>query len=267
MDPRLESFQRLLDIMDRLRAECPWDKKQTFESLRHLTIEETYELSEAILEEDPESVRKELGDLIMHLVFYSKIAEEKGEFSITEVLNGICEKLIFRHPHVFGDVTVKDEYDVKNNWEALKIKEGNKTVLGGVPKSLPAMVKSFRIQDKARSAGFDWDQREQVWDKVNEEIYELKQEIAKQDTEKTEAEFGDVFFSLINAARLYKIDPEAALERTNKKFIFRFNYLEATANAAGKSLQSMSLEEMESIWQESKKTEINSISDTTDAKH
>ncbi len=252
MDPRLESFLQLLDIMDKLRQECPWDKKQTFESLRHLTIEETYELSEAILEKDPVSMCKELGDLIMHIVFYAKIAEEQKDFTLQDVLEQICKKLRFRHPHVFGDITVKDDIDVKNNWEALKLKEGNKTVLGGVPMSLPAMVKSFRIQDKARSAGFDWEERHQVWDKVQEEIKELSQEIQEQDKEKMEAEFGDVFFSLVNAARLYGIDPEAALEHTNKKFIARFNYLESKANQMNKPLIRMTLEEMESLWQEAK---------------
>jgi len=248
----IESFDRLLFIMDELRAKCPWDKKQTFESLRHLTIEEMYELTEAILENDVDGIRKELGDILLHIVFYAKIASETGDFTITDVVDGICEKLIFRHPHVFGNVSVNDEEDVKTNWEALKIKEGNKSILGGVPKSLPAMVKAHRIQDKARAVGFDWDIREQVWDKIDEELSELKTEIEKMDAEKMESEFGDLFFSMVNAARLYGIDPEAALERTNKKFINRFNYLEEHTIKAGRKLTSMTLDEMNIIWEESK---------------
>ena len=249
----LESFGRLLKIMDDLREKCPWDKKQTIESLRHLTIEETYELADAIIEKDMDGVRKELGDLLLHIVFYAKIASETGDFTIAEVIDGICEKLIFRHPHVFGNVTVSDAEEVKTNWESLKIKEGNKTVLGGVPKSLPAIVKAHRIQDKARSVGFDWDVREQVWDKIEEELGELKVEIGQMDVEKMEAEFGDLLFSIVNAGRLYGIDPEAALERTNKKFIKRFNYLEEQTIKAGKPLTSMTLEEMDVIWEEAKK--------------
>ena len=251
-DQPIESFDRLLFIMDELRDKCPWDKKQTFESLRHLTIEEMYELTEAILENDIASIRKELGDILLHIVFYAKIASETGDFNIKDVLDGICEKLIFRHPHVFGNVSVKNEDDVKTNWETLKIKEGNKSILAGVPKSLPAMVKAHRIQDKARAVGFDWDIREQIWDKIEEELGELKEEIGQMNTQKIEAEFGDLFFSMVNAARLYGIDPEAALERTNKKFINRFNYLEKQTINKGRSLTSMTLDEMNIIWEEAK---------------
>jgi len=249
----INSFGRLLAIMDDLRAKCPWDKKQTFESLRHLTIEETYELADAIIEGNINDICKELGDLLLHIVFYAKIASETGDFSIAEVIDGICEKLVFRHPHVFGDVSVVDAEEVKTNWESLKIKEGNKSILGGVPKSLPAMVKAHRVQDKARSVGFDWDVREQVWEKIEEELSELKIEIERMDAEKIEAEFGDLLFSIVNAARLYDIDPEAALERTNKKFINRFNYLEEKTIKAGKPLTSLTLDEMEIIWEEAKR--------------
>jgi len=248
-----KSFSRLLDIMDELRAKCPWDKKQTIESLRHLTIEETYELADAILENNMADIRKELGDILLHIVFYAKIASETGDFDITDVIDGICDKLIFRHPHVFGEVHVNDAEDVKTNWENLKIKEGNRSILAGVPKSLPAIVKAHRIQDKARAVGFDWDEREQVWDKIEEELGELKEEIRKMDAEKMESEFGDFLFSMVNAARLYGIDPEAALERTNKKFIQRFNYLEQQTIKAGRPLTSMTLEEMDVIWEEAKK--------------
>ena len=247
------SFHRLLDIMDELRAKCPWDKQQTIESLRHLTIEETYELADAIIEGDMDGVRKELGDLLLHIVFYAKIASETGAFTITDVINGICDKLIFRHPHVFGDVSVNDAEDVKTNWENLKIKEGNVSILAGVPVSLPAMVKAHRVQDKVRAVGFDWDEREQVWDKIDEELGELKVEISRMDTEKMEAEFGDLLFSVVNAARLYGIDPEAALERTNKTFIRRFNYLEQQTIKAGRPLTTMTLDEMNVIWEEAKK--------------
>jgi XTP/dITP diphosphohydrolase len=248
-----ESFNRLLHIMDELRAKCPWDQKQTIESLRHLTIEETYELADAILENDMTDVRKELGDILLHIVFYAKIASETNDFNIKDVIDGICEKLIFRHPHVFGDVSVKDAEDVKTNWENLKIREGNKSILAGVPKSLPAMVKAHRIQDKVRAVGFDWDEREQVWDKIEEELGELKVEIGQMDAEKMEAEFGDFLFSMVNAARLYGIDPEAALERTNKKFIKRFNYLEQQTIKAGRPLTSMTLDEMNVVWEEAKR--------------
>ena len=247
-----KSFCRLLDIMDELRAKCPWDREQTFESLRHLSIEETYELADAILENDIAGIRKELGDILLHIVFYAKIASETGDFNITGVIDGICEKLIFRHPHVFGNVSVNDAEDVKTNWENLKIREGSKSILAGVPKSLPATVKAHRIQDKVRAVGFDWDVREQVWDKIDEEMGELRVEIEKMDREKMESEFGDLFFSLVNAARLYGIDPEAALERTNKKFINRFNYLEQQTIKAGRPLTSMTLDEMNIIWEEAK---------------
>jgi XTP/dITP diphosphohydrolase len=241
--------------MDELREKCPWDKKQTFESLRHLTIEETYELAGAILEKDMNDIRKELGDILLHIVFYAKIASETGEFTIKDVIDGLCEKLIFRHPHVFGDVPVDDDEEVKTNWEKLKIKEGNRSVLAGVPKSLPAMVKALRVQDKVRSAGFDWDRREQVWDKVNEELGELKQEIDRMDANRIEDEFGDLLFSIVNAARLYGIDPEAALERTNRKFIKRFDYLEQKTIREGRPLTGISLDEMNIIWEEAKKND------------
>ncbi len=239
--------------MDELREKCPWDREQTLESLRNLTIEETYELADAIMDHDLEEVRKELGDLMLHIVFYSKIGTEEGVFDIADVMNGICDKLIFRHPHVFGDVQVKNSGEVLENWEELKMKEGNRSVLEGVPVSLPAMIKSHRIQDKVRAVGFDWDHRDQVWDKVTEEINEVKYELMNgQDKSKTENEIGDLLFSIINAARLYDIEPETALERTNRKFIKRFKYLEKRAHELGRSLKEMSLEEMEVIWQEAK---------------
>lgn len=253
MDKKLVAFERLLDVMDELREKCPWDREQTIDSLRHLTIEETYELAEAIIEKDIQGIKKELGDVLLHIVFYAKIASETNDFDISDVINSLCDKLIFRHPHVFGDVNVKDADEVKLNWESLKIKEGNKSVLAGVPKTLPALIKAHRIQDKARSAGFDWDERSQIWAKVQEEIAEFQVEIDSLDQEKMEAEFGDLFFSLINAARLYNIDPEAALERTNKKFIKRFNYLEENARQNGKKLSDMTLVEMDKIWDEAKK--------------
>lgn len=253
MEEKLKAFQRLLEIMDELREKCPWDKEQTLESLRNLTIEETYELADAIMDHDLEEVKKELGDLMLHIVFYSKIGAEEGSFDVADVLNGVCEKLIFRHPHVFGDKKVKDAGEVLENWEELKMKEGNRSVLAGVPISLPAMIKAHRIQDKVRAVGFDWDQKEQVWDKVNEEINEVKYELMNgQDKTKTEAEIGDLLFSIINAARLYDVEPETALERTNRKFILRFKYLEKRALELGKSLKEMSLNEMEAIWQEAK---------------
>ena len=249
---KLEAFGRLLDIMDQLRAECPWDKKQTFESLRHLTIEETYELGDAILEGNLSEIKKELGDLLLHIVFYAKIGSETKAFDIADVAHDISEKLIFRHPHIYGDVEVKDESDVKTNWEALKLKEGKKSVLGGVPKGLPTLVKAQRIQDKVAGVGFDWDAKEEVWNKVNEELNEFKEEVIKGDLKKSEEEFGDVLFSLINYARFMKINPDTALERTNQKFIKRFNYLEAKAQDMGKTLDQMSLEEMEHLWVEAK---------------
>ncbi|MBI1286455.1 MAG: nucleoside triphosphate pyrophosphohydrolase [Flavobacteriales bacterium] len=254
MDRRLEQFGRLLNIMDDLREKCPWDRKQTLESLRHLTIEETYELADAILDNDLEEIRKELGDILLHIVFYAKIGSEKNAFDIADVAEGICEKLISRHPHIYGDVKVADEEEVKANWEKLKLKEGKKSVLEGVPRSLPAMVKATRIQDKARGVGFDWDNREQVWDKVNEELVELKEEIdSNADRTKIESEFGDVLFSMINYARFIDIDPETALERTNKKFIKRFQYLESESKKDGKELSDMTLEEMDEYWNAAKK--------------
>ena len=252
MDKRLEAFQRLLNIMDDLRAQCPWDKKQTMQSLRHLTIEETYELGDAILDHDLQEVKKELGDLLLHIVFYAKIGSETGDFDIADVANGVCEKLIIRHPHIYGDVKVDNEEDVKRNWEKIKLKEGNKSVLGGVPKSLPALVKASRIQDKAAGVGFDWDNIDDVFAKVKEEIEELHAEVKAQKHTAIEAEFGDVLFSLINYARFLKVNPEDALERTNKKFIARFQYLERKAAESGKSLRDMTLAEMEAYWQEAK---------------
>lgn len=258
MKKRLEGFEKLLHIMDELREKCPWDREQTIESIRHLTIEETYELADAIMEGNYDDIKKELGDLLLHIVFYAKIAEEQELFSITDVLESINSKLIFRHPHVFGDCDVNgDTNKVKENWEALKKKEGNKTLFAGVPKSLPAMIKAYRLQDKARSIGFDWDNREQVWGKVNEELQELKDEIQtgkkQENKEKIEAEFGDFFFSLINAARLYDIEPDKALERTNKKFMQRFSYMEKKTNESGQKMSEMNLAEMDKIWNEAKK--------------
>ncbi|MDC0303520.1 nucleoside triphosphate pyrophosphohydrolase [Flavobacteriales bacterium] len=254
MDRRLEQFERLLNIMDNLRNKCPWDKKQTLESLRHLTIEETYELADAILDNDLEEIKKELGDILLHIVFYAKIGSEKKAFDIADVAEGICEKLIQRHPHIYGDVEVADEEEVKANWEKLKLKEGKTSVLEGVPKSLPAMVKATRIQDKARGVGFDWDNQEQVWDKVKEELGELKEEIDKKaDHKEIESEFGDVLFSMINYARFIDVDPEMALERTNKKFIKRFQYLESESKKDGKEMSEMTLEEMDEYWNAAKK--------------
>ncbi|MBO4654038.1 MAG: nucleoside triphosphate pyrophosphohydrolase [Bacteroidales bacterium] len=250
-DPRTEAFKRLLDIMDQLREKCPWDRKQTFESLRNLTIEETYELTDAIIDSKYDDMRGELGDLMLHLVFYSKIADEQNLFNITDVLNGICEKLIRRHPHIFGDTSVKDDEDVKMNWEKIKLKEGNKSVLGGVPNSLPAIVKAYRIQDKAHGVGFDWNDSEQVWEKVEEEIREFKTEF-DQNSEHREEEFGDLLFALVNFARHHHIHPEDALEKTNRKFIRRFRFIEEQAQKDGKNISSLSLDEMEEYWQKSK---------------
>src|SRR3954469_14188233 len=252
------AFERLLTIMDDLRINCPWDKKQTMESLRHLTIEETYELSDSILGGDMQEVKKELGDIMLHLVFYARIASETKDFDITDVLNGICDKLISRHPHIYSDTEVNNEDDVKRNWEKLKLKEGNKSVLGGVPNSLPALVKASRIQEKARGIGFDWEHKNQVWDKVEEEMQEFKAEFNAAedkviDIEKAEGEFGDLLFSLINYARFIDINPENALEKTNKKFIKRFQYLENKAQELGKNLQDMTLAEMDTFWNEAKK--------------
>ena len=252
-DERLVAFERLLNIMDDLRAKCPWDKKQTMQSLRHLTIEETYELGDAILSNDLQEVKKELGDLLLHIVFYAKIGSETNSFNIADVANGVCEKLIERHPHIYGDVQVNNEEDVKRNWEKIKLKEGNKSVLGGVPKSLPALVKATRIQDKAAGVGFDWDNIDDVFEKIKEEIDELHAEVKAQKQSNIESEFGDVLFSLINYARFLKVNPEDALERTNRKFIARFQYLEEKATAQGKSLKDMTLQEMETYWQEAKK--------------
>jgi len=251
-DERLVAFERLLNIMDHLRAKCPWDKKQTMQSLRHLTIEETYELGDAILSNDLQEVKKELGDLLLHIVFYAKIGSETNSFNIADVANGVCEKLIERHPHIYGDVQVNNEEDVKRNWEKIKLKEGNKSVLGGVPKSLPALVKATRIQDKAAGVGFDWDNIDDVFAKIKEEIDELHSEVKAQQQSNIESEFGDVLFSLINYARFLKVNPEDALERTNRKFIARFQYLEEKATAQGKSLKDMTLQEMETYWQEAK---------------
>ncbi len=255
MKKELEAFDRLLEIMNELREKCPWDQKQTIETLRSLTIEETYELADAIIKEDMKDIKKELGDLLLHIVFYAKIGSEKNEFDITDVINGINEKLIHRHPHVFGDVKVKDHKEVEENWEEIKLREKDRdnSVLSGVPESLPALVKANRIQQKVRGVGFDWDERNQIWDKVKEELNELQHEVKTEDQEKTEAEFGDLFFSLINAARLYDIDPETALERTNKKFIKRFNYLEEQTIKKGLSLKEMSLDEMNVVWEAAKK--------------
>ena len=250
----MEAFGRLLDIMDELRVKCPWDRKQTNESLRTNTIEETYELCDAIMKQDDENNKKKMRDLLLNVVFYAKIGEEKEAFDIKKVCDALCDKLIYRHPHVFGEAQAETALKVEQSWEQLKLKEkgGNKTVLEGVPTTLPSEVKAHRIQDKARNVGFDWEQREQVWDKVQEEFNELKTEIDRMDPDKMEGEFGDLFFSLINAARLYKINPDNALERTNQKFIRRFNYLEAHTIQQGKSLKEMSLEEMDQIWNEAK---------------
>ncbi len=248
----LKEFGRLLDIMEDLRAKCPWDMKQTMETLRPLTIEETYELGDAILDNDLEEVKKEIGDIMLHMVFYSKIGAERQAFDMGDVLSSICEKLIARHPHIYGDVNVSGEAEVKANWEKLKLKEGKKSVLEGVPKSLPAMVKATRIQEKVRGIGFDWEETQQVWDKVEEELIELKEEIKVGDQKKTEEEFGDLLFSVINLSRFLKVDADSALERTNKKFIKRFQYLEEEAAKQGKRLSDMSLAEMDVIWEEAK---------------
>ncbi|NLX80599.1 MAG: nucleoside triphosphate pyrophosphohydrolase [Proteiniphilum sp.] len=254
-EQKLEAFGRLLDVMDELREKCPWDKEQTNESLRANTIEETYELAEAIINNDNEEIKKELGDLLLHVVFYSKIGEEKESFDVADVCNSICDKLIFRHPHVFGDKTTKSSSDVEKSWEEIKLKEkgGNKTVLEGVPSSLPSMVKAYRIQDKARNSGFDWNEKQDVWEKVQEELGELQHEINKKNENNIEAEFGDTLFSIINAARLYGVNPDNALERTNQKFIYRFNYMEQKVREQGGALKEMLLEDMEVLWQEAKK--------------
>ena len=255
---QLQAFNRMLDIMDELREKCPWDRKQTISSLRHLTIEETYELSDAILRQDMQEIKKEIGDIMLHMVFYAKIASEQQAFDIADVLNSLCEKLIFRHPHIYGDTTANTEEEVKQNWERLKLKEGNKSVLGGVPASLPALVKAMRIQEKARGAGFDWDDKTEVWKKVQEELNEFELEFNNLDTnnidrERATSEFGDLLFSLINFARFIDINPEEALEKTNLKFIDRFQYLEREAAKDGKRLQDMTLKEMDFYWNEAKK--------------
>ncbi len=254
MDKRLKAFEELLNIMDTLRSECPWDRKQTFETLRHLTIEETFELSDAIMDKDFDEIRKELGDLMLHIVFYSKLGQEQQKFDITDVLKGINEKLVHRHPHIYGDVNVENAEDVANNWEKIKMKEGRKSVLEGVPRSLPAMVKAYRVQEKVKSVGFDWETKEQVWEKVMEETKELMDELdTGADHQKVEQEFGDLIFSLINYARFIGVNPEDALERTNKKFIKRFMFLEKRAKEVGKELTDMSLDEMDGYWEEAKK--------------
>ncbi len=251
-EAQLKAFDRLLTIMDELRAQCPWDKKQTMQTLRHLTIEETYELGDAILENDLQEVKKELGDVLLHLVFYAKIGSETDHFDIGDVCNTICDKLIHRHPHIYGDVVVADEEEVKRNWENIKLKEGKKSVLEGVPLGLPALVKANRIQDKVAGVGFDWEKPEQVWEKVQEELQELQMEIDQGDSDKMEAEYGDVLFSMVNYARFLNIDPENALERTNKKFMKRFSHLEKRAKEMGKSLKEMTLSEMDVFWNEAK---------------
>jgi XTP/dITP diphosphohydrolase len=251
IEEKKEAFARLLTIMDELRAQCPWDKKQTFDTLRILTIEETYELADAIIKKDLQEIKKEIGDLMLHMVFYAKIGSETNDFDITSVLHSVCDKLVERHPHIYGDVKVENEEQVKANWEKIKLKTGNKRVLEGVPQSLPAMVKAIRIQEKARGVGFDWDNRDQVWEKVGEELGELKVEVEK-NSDKIEDEFGDLLFSLINYARFVGVNPEDALERTNRKFMKRFNYLETESAKDGKKLGEMSLEEMDAYWNRAK---------------
>lgn len=249
-----ESFLRLLQIMDELREKCPWDMKQTMESIRHLTLEEVYELSDAILNKETDNIRKELGDILLHIVFYARIASESKTFDIKDVIDALCDKLIIRHPHIYGDVKVSGEEEVKQNWEKIKLREGNKSVLSGVPKGLPSLVKAIRIQEKARGVGFDWDNKEQVWSKVVEEINELKSETEskKPDTDKIEDEMGDVLFALINYARFLNVNPEDALERTNRKFIYRFNYMEQKIKDSGKKMEEVGLQEMEIYWNEAK---------------
>ena len=256
-EEKLEAFGRFLDVLDELREKCPWDKKQTNESLRPNTIEETYELCDALMRNDKKEICKELGDVLLHIAFYAKIASETGDFDMKDVCDRLCDKLIFRHPHVFGDVKAETAGQVSENWEQLKMKEkdGNKTVLSGVPASLPSLIKAYRIQDKARNVGFDWEERSQVWEKVKEEIQEFQVEVERMDKEKAEDEFGDIMFSLINAARLYKINPDNALERTNQKFIRRFGYVEAHSIKEGKNMKDMPLEELDKLWNEAKQLE------------
>ena len=252
MENKTKAFERLLTIMDELREQCPWDKKQTMDSLRYLTIEELYELSDAILDKDMDEVKKELGDILLHIVFYSRIASETNHFDISDVINSVCDKLVYRHPHIYGDVKVQDEVEVKKNWERLKMKEGKTSVLEGVPKSLPAIVKAFRIQEKVRGIGFDWEDKSQVWDKVLEEMEELKVEISNTDQERIESEFGDVLFALTNYARFINVNPEDALERTNKRFIKRFQIMEEMINKDGLDLAEMPLSEMDLFWEKAK---------------
>lgn len=259
MDPRLKAFSHLLDIMDELREKCPWDREQTFDTLRHLTLEETYELSDAIMNKDPDGIKKELGDLMLHIVFYAKIGSEKKAFNITDILESINEKLIRRHPHIYGDVKVQNAGEVRDNWEKIKMGEGRESVLGGVPNSLPALVKAYRVQEKASGVGFDWDNIGPVWEKVVEELHEFRAEVENaeenHDKQKLELEFGDLLFALVNYARFIDINPENALERTNRKFIRRFQYLEKNARKSGKILHQMSLDEMDAFWNEAKKME------------
>ncbi len=255
MQEKLKAFERLLIIMDELREKCPWDKKQTFQTLRNLTIEETYELADALLDEDLKNIKEEIGDVMLHMVFYAKIGEEKGSFDIGTVINDLCDKLVNRHPHIYGDVVAADEQAVKENWEQIKLKEGKKSVLSGVPKSLPAMVKAYRLQDKSKQVGFEWENREQVWDKVEEELAELKEHTIQGDNAdpaKVEEEFGDLLFSLVNYSRFINVDPESALERTNKKFQHRFQYIEAKAKEQERDLRDMTLGEMDVLWNEAK---------------
>jgi XTP/dITP diphosphohydrolase len=257
MENKTKAFARLLTIMDELREKCPWDQKQTYDSLRYLTIEEMYELSDAILDKDMQGIKKELGDVLLHIVFYARIASETNDFDIADVIHSVCDKLVHRHPHVYGDVKVADEKEVKANWEKLKLKEGNKSVLEGVPKSLPAIVKAFRIQEKVRGIGFDWDDKSQVWEKVLEEIEELKVEIKKGDNDRIESEFGDVLFALTNYARFIDVNPEDALERTNKRFIKRFQIMEKMITKEGLNLSDMKLSEMDVFWEKAKQTYLN----------
>lgn len=254
-EEQLAAFDRLLTIMDDLRVKCPWDRKQTFESLRQNTIEETYELASALIKKDMDEIAKELGDVLLHVIFYAKIASETNDFDIADVCNRLCDKLVFRHPHVYGEEAAKNAEEVSHLWEQVKLKEkgGNKTVLGGIPEALPALVKAYRIQDKAANVGFDWEQKEDVWDKVREEISEFENELKNDASTNREEEFGDLLFSLVNVARLYKLKPDNALEKTNQKFTRRFNYIEQQAIAQGRSLSEMTLDEMEALWQEAKK--------------
>ena len=261
MQEKLEAFERLLNIMDELREKCPWDKRQTMQSLRNLTVEETYELVDAIVEEDMDEIKEELGDILLHIVFYARIASEKNAFDIKDVIEHNCDKLIKRHPHIYGDTIVNDEQQVKENWEKLKLKEGKKSILSGVPNSLPALIKAYRIQDKAKQVGFQWEHTEQVWEKVMEELNELKDANMKANKDKIEEEFGDVLFALINYARYIDIDPELALEKTNKKFVKRFQYIENNVNKNNGNLQAMSLEEMDALWNEAKQEENGKMAD------